>query len=533
MASCKLPDNLEVILSYADSTDVLDRLRDGVFLKEKREKFWIDKITSASAFMLYARDLSIAWADDQSYWKWASMKDTDGVQVEVAEAVGIYWLEVKKKFLTEMLTPRTSYEVSFILMKKEDNTGLSQPVTLKILLPNHEPIERTQYLNDMPTNEWKEILVGDFITPCDHLYGDMEISMAQTDCDNGKKGLVVNKIIIRPITKEWRELSGEYKWHGLLDPLNVDLSKFITGYGERLDAIYDCIIKDTNSPRYELPMYEEKDFFSKVGPDRGKAMKCQIYQVKKYIYAWVNVSFPVELFVPDRSAWIGYVAVATDEGARLLGRRDILVCWRGTYNRAEWERNASFSQTHAQVIYPTVPDAEVHKGFYSIYTEPNSECNNKSARDQVLEEVRNLVNLYQGEKVNITMTGYSLGAGLATLNAADIVSNGYNKPNPNLENKEFLVTTFVFGSPKVGDIAFQTEFNKHMSERKLRLLRIANVDDVITKIPFTGYVEVGYEIMFTPTSASSDEYGKIRSDHNLKNYIRELCALPYALSKAS
>ncbi|XP_044496419.1 phospholipase A1-IIgamma-like [Mangifera indica] len=328
--------------------------------------------------------------------------------------------------------------------------------------------------------------------------------------------------------EDWKELSGEYQWDGLLDPLNVDLSKIITGYGERLDAIYDCIITDENSPRYELPMYEEKEFFSKVGPDKGKAR--QIYEVKKYIYAWVNVSLPVELLVPHKSAWIGYVAVATNEGTRLLGRRDILVCWRGTCNIAEWEKNAIFSQTHAEVIYPDVPEAEVHSGFYSIYTElmPNSEYNNKSARDQVVEEVRKLANLYQDEEISITITGHSLGAALATLNAADIVSNGYNKPEPNPKNKEFLVTSFVFGSPKVGDIAFQTEFNKHILESKLRLLRIENVDDLITITPPGCYVKVGNEITFTRTSASSDENGNKRTEHTLKNYIKEICALPYS-----
>lgn len=63
-----------------------------------------------------------------------------------------------------------------------------------------------------------------------------------------------------------------------------------------------------------------------------------------------------------------------------------------------------------------------------------------------------------------------------------------------------------------------------MNERNQHILRITNANDVITKIPFIGYVEVGYEIMFTRTSASSDKYGKIRTDHNLKNYISELFA---------
>ncbi|XP_044497545.1 phospholipase A1-II 1-like [Mangifera indica] len=430
-----------------------------------------------------------------------------------------------------MLTPRTSYRVLFILKKKNDNEGLDKPVKLKLLLPNQEPVECSQNLSSINENKWTEILVGDFITPCDHMFGDVEISMAQTDSEYMMKGLVVNKILICPIKKDWKELSGEHQWDSLLDPLNVDLSKILTGYGERLDAIYDCIITDVNSPRSESPMYEEKEFFSRVGPDKGKAMKCQIYEVKKYVYAWVSASFPFKLSSRNKRAWIGYVAVATDEGMRLLGRRDILVCWRGTYNTAEWKKNINFWLTPAQVIYPTVTKAKVHSGFYSIYTDLKD--GKSSARVEVIDEVQHLINLYQDEEVSVTITGYSLGAGLATLNAADIVSNKYNKPNPNPKNKEFLVTAFVFGSPKVGDIAFQTEFNKHILERKLHLLRIENVKDFITGIPLGSYVKVGNEITFTPTSATSYEYGKVGVDHKLKNYIREIRALPYSSRKAS
>lgn len=88
----------------------------------------------------------------------------------------------------------------------------------------------------------------------------------------------------------------------------------------------------------DFPCTKKNIYFSKVGPNKGKAIKCQIYQVKKYIYAWINVSFLMKLLVKDRYAWIGYVAVDIDEGTRLLGRRDILICWRGTYNIAEWEK---------------------------------------------------------------------------------------------------------------------------------------------------------------------------------------------------
>jgi hypothetical protein len=95
------------------------------------------------------------------------------------------------------------------------------------------------------------------------------------------------------------------------------------------------------------------------------------------------------------SNWIGYVAVATDEGAAALGRRDIVVVWRGTATDAEWwDNDMDFTlASAAPVLGPSAAanaDAKVHHGFLSVYTSKmeNSEHNKTSAKDQVRVQLR-------------------------------------------------------------------------------------------------------------------------------------------------
>ncbi|KAL4310192.1 hypothetical protein GQ457_01G049040 [Hibiscus cannabinus] len=149
----------------------------------------------------------------------------------------------------------------------------------------------------------------------------------------------------------------------------------------------------------------EPDFFSKTGLVKGNPFK----------YAG--------------SSWFGYV----DEGTHGLGRRDILVSWRGTKAGTEWLNNANVYKTSASDIFSIAKalGAALHTGFRSLYTRKTSPSRNKtSARQQVLDAVRELVNRYKDEDISITVTGFSLGGALATLTAMDIVVNAMDITSP-------------------------------------------------------------------------------------------------------
>ncbi|KAL5054141.1 hypothetical protein RYX36_034823, partial [Vicia faba] len=238
-------------------------------------------------------------------------------------------------------------------------------------------------------------------------------------------------------------------------------------------------------------LYSKSDLFSKVHLEIDNPFK---YSVTKYLYATSKASdsesFLLRSFSKDawsmESTWIGYVAVATGEGKIALGRRGIVVAWRGTIQGSKWVSNFHLDLDPASLIFGSESHAQLHNGIYSLYTSEN--LNLQSARNQVLNEIRRLVELY---KDSITITGHSLGAALATINAVDIVANKFNIPKDQPQ-KACPVTTFAFASPRVGNSSFAKIFSDY---KDLRALVIRNEIDVVPKSLLLVYYAEGEELL--------------------------------------
>lgn len=319
------------------------------------------------------------------------------------------------------------------------------------------------------------------------------------------------------IPQRWMVLSGNSNWEGLLDPLDNDLRRYLISYGEMAQATRDAFNTNKMSKYAGSCRYSKKNFFSRTGIDISNPFK---YEITKYIYATSSIQVPEAFIIKSlsreawskESNWIGFVAVATDEGKIALGRRDIVIVWRGSVQPFEWFNDLDFIQVSAPIIFGEKSDPKVHRGWYSIYTSDDSRSpfNKASARNQVLEEVQRLVEQYKNEEVTITVTGQSMGAAIATLNAGDIVFNGINKGFP--------VTAFVFASPRVGDENFKKTLSNFQTS--LQVLRIRNAPDVVPKYPLFGYSDVGVELVIdTRKSGYLKSRGDQNSWHNMDCYL--------------
>ncbi|KAB1227629.1 Phospholipase A1-Igamma3, chloroplastic [Morella rubra] len=286
----------------------------------------------------------------------------------------------------------------------------------------------------------------------------------------------------QPLCEIWREVQGCNDWEGLLDPMNSHLRREIIRYGEFAQACYDSFDFDPHSKYCGTCKYQGAYFFEKLDmADRG-------YKISRYLYATSNINLP-NFFQKSKMSsvwsthanWMGYVAVTTDEEEiKRLGRRDIVIAWRGTVTYLEWICDLK------DILHPANfrgdPSVKIESGFYDLYTKKETNCKycSFSAREQVLAEIKRLLDYYRGEEISITITGHSLGAALALLSAYDIAEMRLNKVRHGDDAScKIPITVYSFAGPRVGNL----KFKERCDELEVKVLRVINVHDKVPTVP--------------------------------------------------
>ncbi|KAL5058723.1 hypothetical protein RYX36_030327 [Vicia faba] len=288
------------------------------------------------------------------------------------------------------------------------------------------------------------------------------------------------------VSKKWQEYQGITNWKGLLDPLDNNLRFEILRYGHFVEAAYKSFEFDPSSPNYATNKFPKTTLFKKCGlPKTG-------YKLTKYLHATSSIQLPSWIdkapsWVATNSSYIGYIAVCNNKDEiKRLGRRDVVIAFRGTTTCLEWLENLRANltnisplqynnSTHGIIIdiHEKNNQPMVESGFLSLYTSKSSKVI-PSLQETVRTEIDRILQTYKGENLSFTITGHSLGAALAILTAYNIVTcfktSFHQKP---------LVTVISFGGPRVGNRSFRSLLEKE----SIKVLRIVNSDDIITKLP--------------------------------------------------
>ncbi|KAK7350449.1 hypothetical protein VNO77_09102 [Canavalia gladiata] len=313
-----------------------------------------------------------------------------------------------------------------------------------------------------------------FISQLDHTFS---LSKSNT-CSQFNKSLFSwnqlkpnsSKCRFPKLRHRWKQYQGINHWEGLLDPLDDNLRLEILRYGHFVDAAYCSFDFDYSSLTYATCLYSKKRLLDRCGLtnygyrlSKNLRVTCGIH-----VPTWINKMFRWNC---TRSSWIGYVAICERKKEIIrLGRRDIVIAFRGTITCLEWLENLRATLTYL----PGHVEAEesigpmVQKGFLSLYTSKTT--THGSLQEMVREEIERVMKTYTNEPLSLTLTGHSLGAALAILSAYDITATFKNAP---------MITVVSFGGPRVGNESFR----KQLEQNGIKILRIVNSDDVVTKVP--------------------------------------------------
>ncbi|XP_044468340.1 phospholipase A1-Igamma3, chloroplastic-like [Mangifera indica] len=287
----------------------------------------------------------------------------------------------------------------------------------------------------------------------------------------------------KPLNEMWKEIQGSNNWEGLLDPMNSHLRREIIRYGEFSQACYDSFDFDPHSKYCGTCKYQGAHFFEKLD------MANHGYQISRYLYATSDINLPnffqkskLSSVWSTHANWMGYIAVAIDEEEiKRLGRRDIVVAWRGTVTYLEWIYDLKDILCSAN--FTDDPSIKMELGFYDLYTKKEDSCQycSFSAREQVLAEITRLLEYYDGEEISITFTGHSLGAALAIISAYDVAELGLNVTKDDVAStrNDIPITVYSFAGPRAGNL----KFKERIDELGVKVLRVVNVHDKVPTVP--------------------------------------------------
>nr|XP_048333420.1 F-box protein PP2-B10-like [Ziziphus jujuba var. spinosa] len=160
--------------------------------------------------MIGARTLSIAWGDTPDYWRWTSLPAESSFS-KVAELRLVWWLDIKGRIETNILSPKSTYGAYFVYKLNEHSWGFEgKPVGFRVYFEGEEELHedgggRKVFLDPSKYDQepcqiredgWLEVEMGEFFNDGGEDHQVVVCSLLETVMC--KSGLIVEGIEFRP-----------------------------------------------------------------------------------------------------------------------------------------------------------------------------------------------------------------------------------------------------------------------------------------------------------------------------------------------
>ncbi|XVF56723.1 hypothetical protein PTKIN_Ptkin06aG0143000 [Pterospermum kingtungense] len=210
-----LPCDYEEIISKSSSPSLLSLPKKDLYvhlsfrpilIENGTMSFQLEKRTGKKCYMLGARALAVIWGDTPRYWTWTSLPVSRFS--EVAELKRVWWLDVRGRIETKILSPGTNYAAYLVFMLDRHRIGFrDSTVGLNV---NVEGIGSGEVRNvfldppeDVPQqcrergDGWMEIEMGEFSNESGE-DGAVELILREVDTSYYKQGLIIEGFEVRP-----------------------------------------------------------------------------------------------------------------------------------------------------------------------------------------------------------------------------------------------------------------------------------------------------------------------------------------------
>ena len=179
----------------------------------------------------------------------------------------------------------------------------------------------------------------------------------------------------------------------------------------------------------------------------------------------------------------------------------IVIAFRGTVNAANIATDLDMSKVvFDEMIRPTQGKAKLHRGFNNVW---------QRMREVLFAQLDDLWRLLPPKrKYPLRLCGHSLGGALACV-AQYSFEAGVGKSLA--ERRVSEVSSYTFGMPRLGNLAFVEEFNA----KCLQAYRVVRENDRITTMGVFGHEHVGHEVVVDRDGNSAVGANVIEEAYNM------------------